>query len=77
MAGTVSVDLDNAVDFPHKEQTRQEPNGARHDKEQQHNDGRIAKEEEVAEGPRDAGLVDKVVQREEEEVEGCGARGEE
>ena len=73
----VSVNLDNAIDFPYKQQAGQEPDGACHDKEEQHNDGCVAKEEEVAERSCDAGLVDEVVQGEQEEVQRCGARGEE
>ena len=48
-----------------------------HNKEKEDHDESVAKVEKVGEGPSDGGLVDKVVNGEEEEVEGCGARGEE
>ena len=75
--GVASVNLDNAVDLPDEEQAGQEADGAGHDEEEQHHDGGVAEEEEVAEGARDARLVHKVVQGEEEEVEAGGPRGKE
>ncbi len=48
-----------------------------HNKEEEDHDGSVAKVEQIGEGPSDGGLVDKVVDGEEEEIEGRGARGEE
>lgn len=48
-----------------------------HNKEQEDHDECVAKVEKVGEGPSDGRLVDKVMDGEEKEVEGCGTRGEE
>ena len=48
-----------------------------HNEEKEDHDEGVAKVEKVGESPSDGGLVDKVVDGEEEEVEGRGACGEE
>ena len=49
----------------------------RHDKEKKHHNEGVAKVERRGERARDGGLVDKVVDGEEKEVEGRRSRGEE
>ena len=48
-----------------------------HNEEKENHDEGVAKVEKVGESSSDGGLVDKVVDGEEKQVESCGARGEE